>query len=112
MPFPPGKCLVVTGNIAGEKSELHKGTDANGEHSIEEIVNILPVVNRFALQLAIDEHVIMKEAMETKIAETTLVRAKLELFLPISAQSFVRSASANTAAPEVIKRDTFSLTVN
>jgi hypothetical protein len=54
----------------------------------------------------------MKEAMETKIAETTLVRAKLELFLPISAQSFVRSASANTAAPEVIKRDTFSLTVN
>ena len=111
MSLPPGECIVVAGNVTREKSELDKGTDADGEHAIEQIVDVLPVVNRLAPDFTIDTHIVMKEAMEAQIPEATLIHAKLELFLPIGAQSFVGSSSADTTAPVVIQRNTWDLAV-
>lgn len=102
MSLPPGECIVVAGNVTREKSELDKGTDADGEHAIEQIVDVLPVVNRLAPDFTIYTHIVMKEAMETQIAEATLIHAQLELFLPVRAQTFVRPAGSNTAAPVVV----------
>jgi hypothetical protein len=54
----------------------------------------------------------MKEAMEAQIPEAASIYAKLELFLPISAQSFVGSAGSDTPAPEMVQRNASGLAVH
>lgn len=109
---PPREGAVVVRNVPWEKGEFHERTDADREHAIKEVVNILPVIDRLAVYFAVDAHVVMKKAVEPQIPEATLIDAELKLFLPASSQPLVCPASSDTTAPEVVKWDARSMGVN
>ncbi|OQB85162.1 MAG: hypothetical protein BWX86_02826 [Verrucomicrobia bacterium ADurb.Bin122] len=94
---PPEDRLRAARHRRGHEPQLDEGLHADALNEIEQLIHILPVVDRAALLvLLVHAHVVAEQAMETDVAETALRAHPAELTLPVGTQALVGTPGAHT----------------
>ena len=70
--LPPEDRALFARQIAGAEAELDERADADLQQPVEERVHVLEVVDRLPRLLAVDEHVVVEQAVEADVAEAAL----------------------------------------
>ena len=104
---------VLFGDEFGEEAEFHKGAHTNGEHTVKDLVDVLPVIDGIALAvLEIDAHIIVEESVHAQVLEAALVMYGLQLLHPRGAQTLVHATGASADAPVMLQRPSLAPHVN
>ncbi len=69
----------------------------------EQQIVLVEIRRDLSIDLAVHEHVVMKQAVEPQIAESALLLREVKLPLPIGTKTFVRPAGADDPVPEVVE---------
>ncbi|OQB90274.1 MAG: hypothetical protein BWX86_02273 [Verrucomicrobia bacterium ADurb.Bin122] len=102
---PPENRLRAAGHPAGHEPELHKRLHPDAVDEVEELVDVLPVIDRLSLAiLLIDAHVVAEQPVETDIPEAALLAHEAQLALPVGAQPLVGPACADAKVVHSVHR--------
>jgi hypothetical protein len=100
MGLPPKTANVrLACEVFGKKTELDKRPNAFGEQGIDKIINVLPVKDQGLTLTTTNEHVVVQEAVKTKISDSTVLRNYLEMFPPSSPKTLIRSPCSRAKVP-------------
>jgi len=112
--LPPEQRLGLGGELARHEPELHERAGARVEDRVEHLVDIRERVDRLGQRLvraeaaavvrAVDEHVVVEQAVEAHVPGAQHLDGLAEVRLPVRPQRLVRAASADALVPDVMQR--------
>ena len=100
----------VGSDALGEERQLDEGAHAKGEHTVVDLVDVLPAVDGLAAgPLEVDVHVVVEQAVHAQVAEAAGLHGLLQLLHPRGAQPLVDASGTGAHAPEMVQRRGFGL---
>ena len=106
VPLPPEDGLFgIALHGGGQEAKLHEGSDLHAEQEVEELIDVLPVVDRLAVRaFLVDAHVVVEKAVEADVTKTDVALDLGELLLPVGAQTFVGAPGTDAVLPDAAGR--------
>ena len=106
LPLPPEDGLFgIALHGGGHEAKLHERADLHAEQEVEELIDVLPVVDRLAVRaFLVNAHVVVEEAVEADVTKTDVALDLGELLLPVGAQAFVGAPGTDAVLPDAAGR--------
>jgi len=100
--------MRIAGQCGRHEAQLHERLHSDPFEEIEQLVHILPVVDRLSVLFLIDAHVIIEQSVKTNIAESAFVMGLPQLTLPVRAQALIRPSGADAEVIHPVHRPAYA----